>query len=200
MQGAHLIWSVNGARRFSSKLSDQSKISLRQWLIRQCSLKFIHVLSSKCWARESRKDISTWPVLFTQSSKKTAREGQMFSAQPKVINTWGRHGLPMCVHKHMFPTHFVLCCEWIQCWKLEPNFKLAVERSPLKQDNPATWSMTLLAMQHHTTFCDIHFIQNRGNFYCFKPQINTYITTVPEWISWDAASCFQWSPEMTAKE
>lgn len=41
---------------------------------------------------------------------------------------------------------------------------------------------------------------NTDNFYYIKAKINIYITTVPEPISWDAALCFQWGPEMIAKE
>lgn len=38
-------------------------------------------------------------------------------------------------------------------------------------------------------------MQTGGCFYYFKPKINIYITTVPERISRDAASCFQWVPD-----
>lgn len=136
---------------------------------------------------------------------KTAREGQMFSAQPKVIKIWERDGLPTCVHKHTFPPSPSCSSEnKSRCLNLELNFKLEIlEESklfPPKQKNPAIWSMPLLAIHCKIKLCAVQLVQNRGNFYYFKPKINICITTVPEWISWDTASCFQRSPEMIAKE
>lgn len=121
--------------------------------------------------------------------------------------TWGstnvRAGRPVCVHKPSSSLPFVLLGEQIQRSKPERNFKWEIlensEIAPPNQKNPGILSMPLLAMHCNRMLC-VQMAQNRGNFYYFQPKMNICITTVPERISWDAASCFQWRPEMTAKE
>lgn len=78
MQGAHLICSVHSTTRFFLNWVIKVKSWLLRWLVWRCSLKFIHVLLSKCWAMESRDDILTQSGLFTQSSTKVPGKGQRF--------------------------------------------------------------------------------------------------------------------------
>lgn len=96
MQGAHLICTVNSAKHFFSKLSDQSKILVTAMthmtvLSEVYTCAFIKTLSSE----KHEWQFGTISVVHSKQYK-TAREGQMFSAQSKVIKIWEREMFCPC--------------------------------------------------------------------------------------------------------
>lgn len=83
---------------------------------------------------ESRDDILTQSVLFTQSSTKVPGKGQRF--QHNLGSTNVRAGRPVCVHKPSSCLPFVLLGEQIQRPKLELNFKWEIlENSEIAPPN-----------------------------------------------------------------
>lgn len=94
---------------------------------------------------------------------KTAREGQMFSAQSEVIKLRAMVCQCACTNTPSFPPLHAPPRTNTQCLKLERSFKLEIleesKLSPPKQKNPAIWSMPLLVMHWKIKLYDVELIQ-----------------------------------------